>query len=191
MGTLRPRAVPALLMAAALLPGTLAATTSPALAAPPGPTRVFTDPADDTAAGVDLLRVKVVNRATVRVVTRHTDLRRKGFGESFVVYLDTRRARPGPEFAVAGGLNSGTDWRTGRSTRRWKFRGDPLDEIGRCRADLELDWSRDIMRLKLGRDCLGGHQGQVRVAVKVTDGTSAGTDWGKDRRTFYGWVRRG
>jgi hypothetical protein len=103
----------------------------------------------------------------------------------------TRTSHPGPGFVVSGGLSDGTDWGTGRATRRWHTRIDPVDEIGLCRSSVDIGWSTDTVRISLGRDCLAGHQGRVRVEVEVEVGDEDYTDWAPERRTFSRWIPRG
>jgi hypothetical protein len=152
-------------------------------------TLVLTDSRTDGLTGVGISRVRVHNGGRVVVTLRHRDLRRRGYGDHFQVWIDTGRRHPGPDFVVAGGLASGTDWATGRATSRWRTRIDPLDEIGTCDSDLEISWTEDTARLTLGRDCLGGHQGRVRVSVQVGD-AARHTDFVPAYHSFSPWVAR-
>ena len=171
-----------LALATVVAPGSPAAATED--------TVVLTDSRTDVLSGVGVFRVRVHNGDRLVVATRHRDLRREGYGDHFVVWIDTRTSHPGPDYVVAGGLSSGTDWATGRATRRWHMRIDPLDEIGTCHSDLDIRWLDDTARLTLGRDCLGGHQGRVRVSVQAGDRDHA-DDYVPARRTFSRWVPRG
>ncbi len=152
-------------------------------------TVVVTDSRTDVSSRVGISRVRIHNGARLVVTTHHRDLRRKGYGDHFTVWVDTGRSHPGPDYVVTGGLSSGTDWATGRATTRWHPRIDPLDDIGTCASDLEISWADDTARLTLDRGCLGGYQGRVRVSVEAGDGDR--TDYVPARHTFSPWVARG
>lgn len=167
----------------------LAAVTGPTAVAAAASTQVFSDSRTDVPSGIGLYRTRVTNRAELIVTTKHRDLRKLAHVNSFTIFVDTRTSRPGPEFAITGGLSNGTDWVTGRATRHWHVRGDPLDAIGLCHSDLTIHYKTDKVRVKLGRDCLGGYQGRVRVSVSFGDGTYI--DYGPAKKTFAPWVARG
>jgi hypothetical protein len=150
---------------------------------------VFSDPAGDLTGGTDLTRIRVSNGDRLRVTLRQRDLRRKDFDSSFTLFVDTSTAHPGPDFGMAGGLSDASDWHTGRATRHWHVRGNPLGPIGTCDSRLRIDWRANVVRISLGRDCLGGHQGRVRVAVVTGDAT--GRDFAPAERTFFRWLPRG
>ena len=166
-----------------------AAATGPAAVAAPISTGVFVDSHTDVPSGVGLFRTRVTNHAKLIIVTKHRNLRKHALSDHFTIFIDTRTSHPGPEYAITGGINAGTDWATGRATRRWKVKADPLDPIGLCDSNVTLHFKKDKMRVALGRDCLGGHEGRVRVSVKVGDDNF--TDFGPAKKTFYPWVARG
>jgi hypothetical protein len=169
--------------------GLTAASGQGAVAAPAS-TRVFTDSRTEVPSGVGLYRVRVTNRAQLVITTKHRDLRRHAYGNGFTIFVDTRTSHPGPEYAIVGGLHDGSDWVTARATRRWKVvRGDAFGEIWSCNSDLKIDYKTDKLRVVLGRDCLGGYQGRVRVSVRVGDQDFA--DYGPAKETFYPWIPRG
>lgn len=169
--------------------GSTAATGQAGVAAPVS-TRVFTDSKADVPSGVGLYRVRVTNGTQLVVTTKHRDLRRVAYRNGFTIFVDTRTSRPGPEFAIRGGLHDSTDWVTARATRRWKLvRGQAFGEIWGCDSDVEFYFKTDTMRVVLGRDCLGGYQGRVRVSVRVGDRDF--TDYGPAKKTFYPWIPRG
>jgi hypothetical protein len=182
---------PAWAVAALLALVGLAAPAAPAVAAPAAgdDTVVVRDSRTDVSSGVGISRLRIHNGSRLVVTTHHRDLRRIGYGDHFMVWVDTGRAHPGPDYVVAGGLSNGTDWATGRATSRWHPRIDPLDDIGTCASDLEICWVDDPARLTLGRACLGGYQGRVRVSVQAGDGRV--TDHVPARHTFSRWVARG
>ena len=165
-----------------------AATTGMAASAAPVSTKVFLDSKSDVPSGVGLFRTRVTNGDKLVVVTKHRNLRKLS-DDQFTIFIDTRTSHPGPEYAITGGMSDGTDWATGRATRRWKVKADPLDPIGLCDSNVKLRFKKDKMRVALGRDCLGGHQGRVRVSVKFSDPDF--TDFGPAKKTFYPWVARG
>jgi hypothetical protein len=178
---------PSVAFAAVLAVVALGMPAVPAAAA--DDTLVLTDSRTDVPSGVGLSRARVHNGDRLLVTTHHRDLRRKAYGNYFRVWIDTRTSHPGPDFVISGGLSDGTDWATGRATRRWHTRIDPVDDIGLCSSGVDISWSTDTVRISLGRDCLGGHQGRVRVAVEVGDEDY--TDWAPARRTFSRWIPRG
>ena len=166
----------------------LATPLAPAVGAP-ADTVVVRDSRTDVSSGVGISRVRVHNGARLVVTTHHRDLRRRGYGNHVTVWVDVGPAHRGPDYVVAGGLSTGTDWATGRATARWHPRIDPLDDIGTCDSDLEISWADDTARLTLDRACLGGHQGRVRVSVQAGD--ERVTDYVPARHTFSPWVARG
>lgn len=165
-----------------------AAAIGTAASAAPVSTKVFLDSKTDVPSGVGLFRTRVTNGDKLVVVTKHRNLRKLS-DDQFTIFIDTRTSHPGPEYAITGGMSDGTDWATGRATRRWKVKADPLDPIGLCDSNVKLRFKKDKMRVALGRDCLGGYQGRVRVSVKVSDADF--TDFGPAKKTFYPWVARG
>jgi hypothetical protein len=184
----------ALLLSAVLAASISPLVPGPAIAQAPTPAAlssvaVFTDPAGDLAGGTVLTRIRVSNGDRLRVRLRHRDIRSNDFDSSFTVFVDTSTAHPGPDFAITGGLSNASDWRTGRATRNWQVRGNPLGPIGTCSSRLAIDWQTNIVRISLGRDCLGGHRGRVRVSVVTGDAT--GRDFAPAERTFFRWLPRG
>jgi hypothetical protein len=166
-----------------------AAATGTAAVAAPASTQVFLDSKTDVPSGVGLLRTRVTNGDKLIIVTKHRDLRKLASDNQFTIFIDTRTSHPGPEYAITGGMSDGTDWATGRATRRWKVKADPLDPIGLCDSNVKLRFKKEKMRVALGRDCLGGYDGRVRVSVKFSDADFK--DFGPAKKTFYPWVARG
>jgi hypothetical protein len=145
----------------------------------------FRDPQGDTRSGVDILSVRVDNstadRREVRVRIRHDDLR---LGHSITVYLDTRPADPGPEFAISGA--AGSEYILNR-TEGWKNMGRMVPP--RCGYSMRINEGTEVTRVIVRRSCIG-EPGRVRVAVRAQrDGTPA-IDWAASRRTFLGFVSR-
>ena len=167
--------------------GTLASLVlgaAPALAA----SSVTPDAAEGTQKA-DLLKVKTVNETGVRVRMTFDDIRRSGtrFGQGFTVFVDTDAARRGPELAMTGGLNTGTDYQLVR-VRGWQLAQNPLT----CSYRLTLDWRHDVAIARIGDDCFGDHS-SIRVGVRVNE-TQAGSrsaDWLVSRRALVGPVAQG
>ena len=170
---------------------TVTALTGAAVPASAGTddTLVVIDSRSDVAAGVGLSRVRVHNGDQLVVTTRHRNLRKLAYNDHFTVWVDTRTSHRGPDYVISGGLSSGTDWATGRATSRWHTRIDPLDGIGTCASGVDISWGQDKARITLGRDCLGGYEGRVRVSVVA--GNADVTDYVPARKTFTDWVARG
>lgn len=158
--------------------------SAPAVAA----TEVTPDAAEG-AQKADLLKVKTVNEAGLRVRLTFDDIRRSGahVSQGFTVFIDTDASRKGPELAMTGGLNTGTDYQLVR-VRRWQLAQNPLG----CSYRLTLDWRHDVAIARIGDDCLGDHSA-VRVGVRVNE-THQGTrtaDWLVARRALVGPVAQG
>ncbi len=62
-----------------------------------------------------------------------TDLRKKSEAgsSSIAIFIDTRKARKGPEFRLGSGLQYGTDYQLVR-VKKWKVVGEPMS----CAHDL-------------------------------------------------------
>jgi hypothetical protein len=147
--------------------------------------RRFSDSRSDTASGIDIWSVRVDNstkdRSKVRVRIRQDDVT---FGDSITVYLDTRPADPGPEFAMYGATASEyslhhTEW--------WKKAGKMVP--GDCGYRERIKAGKDITRVMIPRRCIN-KPGKIRVAVRTTRNDPAATDWAAARRAFLGFVRR-
>jgi hypothetical protein len=187
--TLRRLAVAAGLSAlgAALVAGPAAARTA-----------VFRDAHGDIAHGADIWRVRVVNEGQVRIKVVHRNLRRAyTSGSSVAIFLDTDRARRGPEFLFVGGTFEGADYTLLRA-KGWKRASDRPVRLHGGSFDMRLDYRRDTALVRIDRVVLG-NPGAVRVEVKTggehpaRDGEPARTevDWLGAPRQFSPWVRRG
>jgi hypothetical protein len=146
------------------------------------------DPADATASLTDIRKV-VVGHSPQRLLVkvRFTDLRRTSDGgpSGIDIFLDTDPDQGGPEFKLASGLQSGTDYQLLR-VADWKVVGEPLS----CNHHLGLDFADDVLRFRAGHACLGAPE-SARVAVKMTDmydGSHPVVDWLGKRRSFTSWV---
>ncbi len=180
---LRRSAVAALAAAMAVPLGV--AASLPAQAA----TKTFADAKGDMDSGNDLLRVKVRNEDRIRLVAKHDNLTRQS-GGGIAWFIDVNSDRRGPEFRIAGGLTAaGTDWNILR-VRRWHVVGDQIS----CFSNLDLAPRADTSSFVLGRACVGGHQGRIRVSVEASDSDQSGDvfrDFVPARHAFTGWAKRG
>lgn len=146
------------------------------------------DPADAAASPTDVRRVHVNHtERALRLRVRFTDLRRSG-SSGMSVFVDTDRARRGPERVLSAGLFEGTDYLLFRS-RRWQVRGGPLS----CSYRLRLDYADDVATVRIARACLADAP-RVRVALRMTDDNGADgtvTDWLGERRELTPWLAAG
>lgn len=160
-------------------------------------TTAFLDARGDMPHGADIHRVRVINddQVVVRVVHRNL-VRSWKSGSSVEVFIDTRRARKGPEFVLQGGTHEGSDYALLRARG---FKPAPgQSEPMRCDYAMRLNYRTDVAVVRLSRDCLG-NPGAIRVEVKTggevaaKDGRPAGTvvDWLGKPRQLTPWVRRG
>lgn len=169
------------------------ALTVPAGAIPAQAASGLTEDPKDVKHGVDLRSVKVThgeNALTVR--TDHTNLRPHWrTGSSGSVFIDVDPDDAGPELVFAAGYFRGTDYALvatdGFAPKKW---GEPVE----CDYKMRVDYVEDIVRMRIGNDCLGEGTEQVRVAVKVGGERRDGThviDWMTERRAFTDWIARG
>lgn len=148
------------------------------------------DGADTTASLHDIRTVRVAHgpkRLQVRM--GFTDLRRKSDAgpASIAIFIDTRRARKGPEFRLGSGLQSGTDYQLMR-VKNWKIVGEPLS----CGHNLELDFADDRLGLTAARPCLGLPTA-LRIGARMTDlydGSHPVVDWLVGPRQWTPWLTR-
>jgi hypothetical protein len=169
-----------------------AAVMSVSLAAPAfAAVATFTDPAD-IHHGVDLRKVRVSNgEDNLRITLSHTNLRRSpATGAGGLVFIDTNRRDPGPEYVLTAGLFEGTDYQflhtDGFAHKYW---GKPVN----CDYIMRLDYAKDLTRLRFAQDCFGDRPA-VRVAVRVSGDRADGAavvDWLGDPREFTPPVTRG
>jgi hypothetical protein len=169
----------------------IAAVLAAAVLSVAGPARAddvtLTDPADASGSLSDIREVTVRHAAArLRVGIGFTELRPTSeAGPSGVsIYVDTDRSRRGPEYLLASGLQSGTDYQLVR-TRGW---GDTIGDPLSCAHRVRLDFAANRLRGWIARRCLRFPE-QVRVAVRMTDNFDAShpiTDWLKGPRR---WTR--
>ena len=189
------------LRATTVLVGVLGALAGLLVAAPAqADDRAFRDAHDDAPARVDIRAVRVTHRVkALRVVVRLDDVRRNRDGsmDTFVVYVDSRRQRTGPEFFASV---EGFHWYFGRM-RRWRAvrspdPGDPFTSGCRgARADVDLRDDRVTFVLPRTRRCIRRITGARVSAVAAhrvrPTGSRFVVDNAPGRRRFYRSVRVG
>ncbi|WP_067441818.1 hypothetical protein [Nocardioides jensenii] len=178
------------------LAGLLATTALATVALMPTPaanaeSTAVNDGADATASLSDIHRV-TANHAVSRlgVIVTFDDLRRHNTGGSSgaTIYLDTKPARTGPEFALFTGLEDGTDYQLMRM-RNWR----PFGEPKACDHTVGLNYTADTARFSVARSCIG-LPAKVRVGVRMVDhhdGSHVITDWMTGPRRYTSWLARG
>jgi hypothetical protein len=160
--------------------GLIAVTTIALLGvSPAGATTVrFTDPSGDLRTGADIHAVTVTNGVPVKVRVAHRSLERNSRNGFEVVYFDTRRRDPGPEFAASGGLGRPRDWMFFK-TERWS---GPYRAV-ECPVRMWVHFAADTSGFVVPRRCLGNPRAAIRVAVQVTT-TGGAEDWAPARHRF-------
>ena len=152
---------------------------------------VLPDPADATASLSDIRKVKADHgEAQLFVKVSFTELEPESDGgpSQLSVFVDTTASKPGPEFRLGTGLQSGTDYQLVRM-KDWKVVSGPLS----CQHSLGLDFGANTAKANFGRACLGSPE-EVRVGVKMMDlfdGSHPITDWLKKPRGWTGWLAAG
>lgn len=148
------------------------------------------DGADATGSLTDIHTVKVrhgVNQVKVRAT--FADLRKHSDADSgAAVFIDTRSAHKGPEFALVTGLEYGTDYQLVK-VRNWKMVGGPPN----CDHVVRLNYKTDVMKFRAARSCFA-NPAKVRVGMRMddrTDGSHVITDWMTGPRRFTTWLSRG
>lgn len=136
-----------------------------------------TDPVGDTGSRSDIRRVTVEHVHTADRLRIITGLSRIVIGVELDVYLDTRRAHPGPEWKVAALPDS--EWALLR-VRDWRDAGTVGPVCGRVRYSTSS--VHPVARVSLPSSCLDLHR-DVKVSVLAVD-PGHGRDWAPARRTF-------
>ncbi len=183
-----------LAVAAALSTLGTVALAGPASAA----TTTFADARGDMAHGADIQRVRVVNEEQVRIRVVHRDLRRSyKSGSSLSLFIDTDRARKGPEFVFLGGTFEGSDYALLKA-KGWKRASDRQVPLHGGSYIMRVDYDKETASIRIDREVLGNPDA-VRVEVKtggehVPKGEEPATtevDWLGKPRDFTRWVERG
>ena len=163
-------------------------------------TSVFTDAYGDMKQGADIRKVRVVNGdQRLRVNVRHRDLV-KSFrsGSSIAVYIDTDKARTGPEYVFLGATFEGGDYAL-LPAEGWKRDGNRQVPLRGGSYMMKLDFVQDVARISIDQVIIG-HPARVRVEVKtgaelVPEGSTTPTeterDWLNAPKRFTSWVATG
>jgi hypothetical protein len=156
-------------------------------------TAVFEDARGEVAHGADIHRVRVVNNEQVKIKVVHRDLVRSWrSGTSVAVFIDTDRARTGPEFVFLGGTFEGADYALLRADG-WKRASDRQVPLHGGSYRMDLDYAKDTALISIDRVVLRDPDA-VRVEVKTggeVAGSGATRDWLGKPRHFARWVERG
>ena len=161
-------------------------------------TTVFQDAKGDMSHGADIQRVRVVNEDQVKIKVVHRDLVRSyKSGSSISVFIDTDRARKGPEFVFLGGTFEGSDYALLKADG-WKRASDRQVPLRGGTYSMRVNYVEDTATIRIDRAVLQD-PGAVRVEVKtggemVPEGDEPATtevDWLGQPRDFAPWVKRG
>ncbi len=140
------------------------------------------DPADASASLTDITGIRAKHGSANLLVTVRFDELMRSSAAGVSIFIDTDRARKGPEFVLSSGLGDGTDYVL---TRAAGWRGS--DRRVDCAYEARPKWGiKDLFRARISRDCLG-EPGSVRVSVKMVDqadGSRPVVDWAPKRRRW-------
>ncbi len=175
-----PGALAALTAVAALLAGTATAAYADV--------RSFHDADDDTTSPADIRSVRVDN-STAHPGRVAVTVRVDGFGppppsdpDRLDVFVDTRRADPGPEFRLLA-VQDALLYRV----EGWADDGSLVSTD--CGYSAVRHRGPARWQVVLPRQCLGS-PGAVRIAVRETTTHPHRDDWAAGRHRFLGWVTR-
>lgn len=174
----------------------LTGMAAPALAA----SGAFQDARGDMSQGADIQKVRVVNgEKKLRINVVHRDLVRSWrSGSSVAVYIDTDRARTGPEFAFVGGTFEGGDYSLVKADG-FGTKNSRQVSLNGGSYRMTLDYVDDVARIGIDQVVLK-NPSKVRVEVKTgaellpEGSTGEGTnevDWLGTPESFTTWVARG
>lgn len=140
------------------------------------------DPADATASLNDIYGVAINHgKKKVKFHIRVDDLRRVSSAGA-TLFLDTDPGNKGPEYALATGLSSGTDY----ALLRVKGFASPGTGPVKCKYALELRYRADVVKGFINRGCLGKPD-TVAASVKMVDHADAShpvRDWAPAKKKF-------
>src|SRR5215217_5267230 len=128
---------------------------------------VFTDAYGDMKQGADIRKVRVINGdERLRVNVRHRDLV-KSFrsGSSIAVYIDTDKARTGPEYVFLGATFEGGDYAL-LPADGFKQDGNRQVPLQGGTYIMKLDYVEDVARIAIDQVVVGD-PARVRVEVKT------------------------
>lgn len=163
-------------------------------------TSAFADDHGDMKQGADIRKVRVINdEDTLRVNVRHRDLVRSfRSGSSIAVYIDTDKARTGPEYVFLGATFEGGDYAL-LPADGWKQDGNRQVPLHGGSYQMKLDYVEDVARISIDQVVLGD-PAKVRVEVKTgaellpEGSTTPGEnekDWLAEPKKFTPWVAKG
>lgn len=144
----------------------------------------FDDPSGDSGSVVDFTRATVAYNKVLRVAAAYPDST-LDIGTRINVWLDTKRADPGPEYRVS--MLPNTDFLQITPVERF---GGPAGDPVRCRsfrahADVFDDSNRVWIKMKA--TCVDAPS-SIRVAVEAK--RRGDVEWIKARNTFLPRVQR-
>jgi hypothetical protein len=147
--------------------------------------RTFHDPVEDVYGDIN----RVVVSHTARTVKVDVFFTHASTTDPFAhVYLDTARAKRGPEFLVQADPDG-----FGPSLFTRSHRWNVGDKVACPKWKVRQLSSPTGYRIVLPRKCLANGRGikPDRVRVNVDAVTCAGDDYAPSKRGFYAWVRSG
>jgi hypothetical protein len=163
-------------------------------------TSAFADAHGDMKQGADIRKVRVMNgEEALRINVRHRDLV-KSFrsGSSIAVFIDTDKARSGPEYVFQGATFEGADYALLKADG---FKADGSRQVPLHGGSyiMKLDYVEDVARIAIDQVVVGDPD-QVRVEVKTgaellpegsTTPKPAEVDWLGEPKKFTPWVAQG
>ncbi len=169
---------------------TAAALLGTSLLAAPARAEVYSvdDPADATASLTDIYGLQARHGSENLLVKVRFQELLSSSAAGVSVYVDTDRARRGPEFVLHSGLGDGTDYVLAKAIG-WRRTGEPVD----CDYVARPVWDKNTFRARISRGCLGDPSA-VRVSVQMidqADGSHPVTDWAPRRHRWGLSIRPG
>ncbi len=162
-------------------------------------TAAFTDAHGDMSQGADIRKVRVINgEEQLKINVVHRDLVRSfRSGSSISVFIDTDRARTGPEYVFTGGTFEGSDYAL-LPADGFKAKGNRQVPLHGGTYIMKLDYVKDVARISIDQVVLND-PADVRVEVKtgaelLPEGSTTSTnevDWLNTPRRFTPWVAKG
>jgi hypothetical protein len=151
-------------------------------------TETFGDPADAAAPVSDIRRVVVNNATTNNRVTVRANMGAVIYGDSAILWLDTKAADAGPEYKLR--LYPESDGFTLRRVNRFTGNGKAVPCSGmRLRA---VTGQHETFTWSFPRNCLK-NPGKLRATVRARwlFASKVVIDWAPGSHRFTGWVARG
>ena len=160
----------------------------------------FADAHGDMKQGADIRKVRVTNgEEALRINVRHRDLV-KSFrsGSSIAVFIDTDKARIGPEYVFQGATFEGGDFAL-LPAKGFKASGNVQVPLHGGSYLMKLDYVEDVARISIDQVVIGS-PAEVRVEVKTgaellpEGSTTPGAnevDWLGTAKSFTPYVAKG